>query len=81
MKIFFDHINGFGKVSDLEIIVNCAYGILDENESAAEALQNGWIPWEGRWYNERSTRINLTNYNPSKTTKNYLKILVLHQVT
>lgn len=69
MKIIFDHIQGFGKVSDLEVIVNCAYGILDDNESPSEALKSGWIPWEGRWYNERSTRIDLSVYKPTKTTK------------
>lgn len=69
MKVFFDHIQGFGKVSDLEVIVNCAYGILDADESSAGALKEGWIPWKDRWYNERSTRINLAKYKPSKTTK------------
>jgi arginyl-tRNA--protein-N-Asp/Glu arginylyltransferase len=69
MKIIFDHIQGFGKVSDLEVIVNCAYGLLDGNESSSEALKSGWIPWEGRWYNERSTRIDLSVYKPTKTTK------------
>jgi arginyl-tRNA--protein-N-Asp/Glu arginylyltransferase len=69
MKIIFDHIQGFGKVSDLEVIVNCAYGLLDVNESSSEALKSGWIPWEGRWYNERSTRIDLSVYKPTKTTK------------
>lgn len=73
MKIFFDHISGFGKVSDLEVIVNCAYGILDDNESSVDALKEGWIPWEGKWYNERSTRIDLSLYTPSKTTKKLAK--------
>lgn len=73
MKIFFDHITGFGKVSDLEVIVNCAYGILEPHESSVNALKGGWIPWEGRWYNERSTRINLSKYSPTKTTKKLAK--------
>lgn len=69
MKILFDHINGFGKISDYEVIVNCAYGIADENDHISELLNQGWIPWKNRWYNERSTRINLEKYKPSKTTK------------
>ena len=77
MKVFFDHIQGFGKVSDLEIIVNCAYGILDSDESSIDALLQGWIPWEGRWYNERSTRINLDKYKPSKTTSKLSKKIIV----
>jgi arginyl-tRNA--protein-N-Asp/Glu arginylyltransferase len=73
MKVVFDHIKGFGKVSDIEVIVPCAYGILEDNESSEEALKNGWIPWEGRWYNERSTRLDLKIYKPSKTTKKIRK--------
>ncbi len=73
MKVYFDHINGFGKVSDLEVIVNKAYGILETNESCIDALKEGWIPWEGKWYNERSTRLDLSIYNPSKTTKKLSK--------
>lgn len=69
MKVYFDHIKGFGKVSDLEVIVNCAYGILEPNESFTDVLKEGWIPWMDKWYNERSTRINLAEYKPSKTTK------------
>lgn len=73
MKIYFDHIEGFGKVSDLEVIVNKAYGILEPNESPTEAIKSGWIPWEGKWYNERSTRLDLSIYQPSKTTKKLSK--------
>jgi arginyl-tRNA--protein-N-Asp/Glu arginylyltransferase len=73
MKVFFDHIHGFGKVSDLEVIVNRAYGILESNESCIDALKEGWIPWEDKWYNERSTRLDLSIYKPSKTTKKLSK--------
>lgn len=76
MKIFFNHIKGFGKVSDLEVIVNCAYGILEHDESSIDALKEGWIPWEGKWYNERSTRIDLAVYKPTKTTKKLSKRII-----
>lgn len=69
MKVIFDHINGFGKISDYEVVVNCAYGLLEDNDNISEILNSGWIPWKEKWYNERSTRINLTEYKPSKTTK------------
>jgi arginyl-tRNA--protein-N-Asp/Glu arginylyltransferase len=73
MKIHFDHINGFGKISNYEVIVNCSYGILEKNESETRALQEGWIPWKGKWYNERSTRIDLTEFKPTKTSKKISK--------
>ena len=77
MKVYFDHITGFGKVSDLEVIVNCAYGILEPDESSTDALKEGWIPWEDRWYNERSTRINLAEYKPSRTTNKLSKKIIV----
>lgn len=77
MKVFFDHIQGFGKVSDLEVIVNCAYGILEPNESSTDVLKEGWIPWKDRWYNERSTRINLAEYKPSRTTNKLSKKIIV----
>lgn len=77
MKVYFDHLSGFGKVSDLEVIVNCAYGILESGESSVDALLQGWIPWEDRWYNERSTRINLVEYKPTKTTKKLSKNIIV----
>jgi arginyl-tRNA--protein-N-Asp/Glu arginylyltransferase len=77
MKIYFDHISGFGKVSDLEVIVNCAYGILEPNESSVDALKEGWIPWKGKWYNERSTRIDLAVYKPTKTTNKLSKKIIV----
>ena len=77
MRVFFDHVTGFGKVSDLEVIVNCAYGLIEENESPADALCTGWIPWEGKWYNERSTRLDLSLYKPSKTTRKLSKFITV----
>ena len=77
MKVFFDHVTGFGKVSDLEVIVNCAYGVIEEDECPADALCAGWIPWEGKWYNERSTRLDLGLYKPSKTTRKLSKFITV----
>ena len=73
MIVKFDHIEGFGKVSDVDFIYSAPYGILEENESAADALKQGWIPWDNVWYNLRSVRLNLKMYSPSKTTKRLSK--------
>lgn len=67
MRIYFNHIEGFGKVSDQDFIYSQPYGVL-EQESPSQALAEGWIPWENLWYNIRSVRINLDMYKPSHTT-------------
>lgn len=69
MKVLFDHIAGFGKVKHLDFIFSNPYGLLEEGESAARALKNGWIPWGECWYNLRSVRIDLSMYKPSDTAK------------
>lgn len=69
MKVIFDHINGFGKVSDQDFIYSQPHGILEPGETAAEALANGWIPWDGVWFNLRSVRIDLSEYKPHETTR------------
>jgi arginyl-tRNA--protein-N-Asp/Glu arginylyltransferase len=69
MKVVFDHVNGFGKVSDQDFIYSQPHGVLEEGENPADALAQGWIPWDGDWYNLRSVRINLDHYKPHETTK------------
>lgn len=69
MKVVFNHITGFGKVSDQDFIYTEPHGILEEGESAASAFDNGWIPWDGVWYNLRSVRIVVKDYTPNKTTR------------
>lgn len=69
MKVIFDHINGFGKVSDQDFIYSQPHGVLEPGETEAQALANGWIPWDGAWFNLRSVRIDLSEYKPHETTK------------
>lgn len=69
MKVVFDHINGFGKVSDQDFIYSQPHGILEPGETEVDALAGGWIPWDGAWYNLRSVRINLSAYKPHDTTR------------
>jgi hypothetical protein len=65
----FDHIEGFGKVSDQDYIYSQPYGELEPGEKPSDALNQGWIPWDGDWYNLRSVRIDLSDYKPHDTTK------------
>lgn len=75
MKIIFDHINGFGKVSDQDFIYSQPHGVLEPGETEADALANGWIPWDGDWYNLRSVRIDLSAYKPHETTRKLARLV------
>lgn len=78
MKVYFDHVTGFGKIKHIDFIMSEPYGILEPNESEEDAIKEGWVPWsDGRWYNIRSVRINLEKYRPSKTTKKLSKRITL----
>jgi hypothetical protein len=69
MKIVFDHVHGFGKVCHQDFIYSHPVGHLEEKESPVKALEEGWIPWDGVWYNLRSVRIDLATYKPHKSTR------------
>lgn len=69
MKVVFNHINGFGKVSNQDFIYSEPHGVLEEGETEVEAFEKGWIPWDGVWYNLRSVRIDLKEYKPNDTTR------------
>lgn len=71
----FDHINGFGKVSDQDFVYSQPHGIMEEGETADEALAAGWIPWDGSWYNLRSVRIDLGEYKPHETTRKLSRLI------
>ena len=75
MRIVFDHINGFGKVSDQDFIYSQPHGVLEDGENPSDALDKGWIPWEGLWYNLRSVRINLSEYKPHETTRKKARLV------
>lgn len=68
IKVIFDHISGFGKITEQDFIYSDPKGIAlgtDYNDY----LENGWVEWQGYWYNLRSTRIKLSDYKPTKTVK------------
>lgn len=73
MKVVFDHIKGFGKVSNQDFIYSDTYGLLEMGESEVNAFERGWIPWDGVWYNLRSVRLELSKYKPNSTTKKQSK--------
>ena len=69
MKLTFNHIDGFGKMTDQDLIFSEPHAELEPHDSADHALDCGWVPWENRWYNIRSVRIAVDNYLPSKSVK------------
>lgn len=69
MRVVFDHVGGFGKVSHQDFIYSNPVGHLEAKESPVKALQEGWIPWDGVWYNLRSVRIDVAKYKPHKSTR------------
>lgn len=73
MRIVFDHIEGFGKVSEQDFIYSQPQGFLEPREKPENALNKGWIPWDGAWYNVRSVRINLKHYKHHTATKRLAK--------
>lgn len=79
MKVIFNHVKGFGKVSDQDFIYSEPHGLLEAGDDEVEAFENGWIPWDGLWYNLRSVRIDLSQYKPNDTTKKLSKNITFTQ--
>lgn len=68
IKVIFDHVSGFGKITEQDFIYSDPKGIAlgtDYNNY----LNEGWVEWQGYWYNLRSTRIKVSDYKPTKTVK------------
>lgn len=79
MKIHFDHINGFGKITDTDLIYSDTWGEPENGDDPDVLLSDGWIPWNGVWYNIRSVRIDLDRYRPSKSTRRQHKKVAAHR--
>jgi hypothetical protein len=77
MQVIFDHISGYGKVTKEDFIFSDPKGIAMNNTYLAY-LSQGWIEWQNYWYNLRSVRIDLKEYQPTKTVKKLSK-QVTHQ--
>jgi hypothetical protein len=75
LRVRFNHIEGFGKVSAQDFIYSQPQGFLEPGENPNDALNQGWIPWDGAWYNVRSVRINLSKYKPHDTTRKKARLI------
>ena len=68
MKVRYEHIYGSEEQFDLQFLKP----ILDlEDSKEVEALEQGWGIGEGKWYNSRSTRIRLNEYDTPKKVSGY----------
>lgn len=72
MKVVFDHVEGFGKTDKIDFIYSNPKGT-PTTTNYLDYLDEGWIEWGGDWYNLRSTRIDVSSFTPSKTTKRLSK--------
>lgn len=79
MKIHFDHVRGFGKITDTDFIYSDTWGEFETRDNPDLLLDAGWIPWDGVWYNIRSVRIDLSKYKPSKSTRRQHKKVTAHR--
>lgn len=68
IKVIFDHITGFGKITEQDFIFSDPKGIALGTDYNSY-LNEGWVEWQGYWYNLRSTRIKISDYKPTKTVK------------
>lgn len=73
MRLVFDHTRGFGKMTE-QVVFYSPYGAIFEKHEYNKALEEGWFPVDNTiWYQSRSTRINVNDYTPSRTTKKLAK--------
>jgi len=68
IKVIFDHIEGFGKITEQDFIYSDPKGIAMGTDFLSY-LEEGWVEWQGYWYNLRSTRIKVSEYKPTKTVR------------
>lgn len=72
IQVIFDHIEGFGKITQQDFIYSDPKGIA-LGVDFVDYLEQGWVEWQGYWYNLRSTRINVEDYEPTKTVRKLAK--------
>lgn len=75
MKITFDHIEGWGKISSDDVIYSPCWATVD-TESPDEMLENGWLPWQNKWFPARAVRYDLSQVKFSKTTRKMSKKVI-----
>jgi len=62
VKIKYEHFYGSQEKHDLQLV----HLTLDPETAEAEALENGWLISNKKWYACRSVRINVDKYEPRK---------------
>jgi arginyl-tRNA--protein-N-Asp/Glu arginylyltransferase len=72
IKVVFDHIEGFGKITEQDFIYSDPKGIA-QGTDFVDYLEEGWVEWGQYWYNLRSTRIKIEDYAPTKTVRKLAK--------
>lgn len=72
IRVVFDHIEGFGKITEQDFIYSDPKGVA-EGTDFIDYLEKGWVEWDGYWYNLRSTRIRVSDYEPTKTVRKLAK--------
>lgn len=68
MKIAFDHIDGWGKVTETDVIHAPCWATPDF-ESPDDMLEAGWLPWQGRWFPARSVRVDVERSEFGRTVR------------
>jgi len=68
IKVIFDHVSGFGKITEQDFIYSDPKGIA-LGQDYLNYLEEGWVEWGKYWYNLRQTRIKIEDYKPTKTVK------------
>lgn len=56
MKVIFDHTNGIFNENGNSLLEVFA---IKENESSEYMFNNGWLPFQNKWYQTRSSRLKL----------------------
>lgn len=72
IQVVFDHISGYGKVTKEDFIYSDPKGIA-LGSTFLKYLDEGWVEWQGYWYNLRSVRLKVEDYKPTKTIKKQSK--------
>ena len=72
IQVIFDHITGYGKVTKEDFIFSDPKGIALDT-TYLTYLSEGWVEWQDYWYNLRSVRLRVEDYEPTKTVKKLSK--------
>lgn len=66
MKIEFDHIEGWGKITQHDLI-HAPCWVTREEESPDQMLEMGFLPWNNKWFPARSVRYDLERMTFGRT--------------